>query len=208
MKSKLNAVELVRAEVLREPVDVRQPQLAHEDARPRIRVRDGAPAAIDVVELVAVLGRVIAGARIVGDLGHRRVLDEQRGRVDPDPGGAAVEPEAEDGFVFGTDVGMVPVEVRLFGGEEVEVPPPGWRRVRSAPGRALNSERQPVAARRRRRRAGAKPKRSRSGEPARRRLPQPMDPETVERCGRSAGPNPRPAIQRPCLGERPEGRID
>ena len=60
--------------------------------------------------------------RVVGDLGHRRVLDQQGRRVDADAGGAAVEPEAEDRLVLGADVGVVPVEVRLLGREQVEVP--------------------------------------------------------------------------------------
>ena len=50
------------------------------------------------------------------------ILDEQRRRVDPHAGDAAVEPEAKDVLVLGPHVRVRPVEVGLLGREEVEVP--------------------------------------------------------------------------------------
>src|SRR6185312_7241540 len=51
-----------------------------------------------------------------------RVLDQDRGRVDPDAVGAAVEPEPEDVEVLLAHRGVLPVQVRLLRGEQVQVP--------------------------------------------------------------------------------------
>ena len=115
-------MELARLEVLREPIHVREPQLADEDPGPRIAVGDGTPAAIDVVELIAVGVRVAAGPRLGRDLRQARILDQQGRRIDPDPGGPAVQLEADDVLVLATDVGMVPVEIGLGRREQVQVP--------------------------------------------------------------------------------------
>ena len=58
----------------------------------------------------------------VADLGELRVLDEQRSGVDPEPGDAAVEPEAQHVLVLGPDVRVRPVEVGLLWGEQVQIP--------------------------------------------------------------------------------------
>jgi hypothetical protein len=77
------------------------------------------------VELLAVDVGVLPGGDVVVDLGQVGVLDQQRRRVDADPGDAPVEPEAQDVLVLAADVGVVPVQVGLLGGEEVEVPVAG-----------------------------------------------------------------------------------
>ena len=115
-------VQLTRAEVLRETIDVWEPQLTDEDPRPRVAVGDGAPAAVDVMKLVAVGVGVATRCRFGRDLRQGRILDQQGGRVDTDPGRAAVEPEAEDFLVLATDLWMIPVEIRLGGREQVQVP--------------------------------------------------------------------------------------
>ncbi len=138
-------VHLVRAQVPGEPLPVREPDLAHEHARLVVRVGDGAPAAVDVVQLVAVDVRVLARAGVVRDLGQRRVLDELRRRVDADARGAAVEPEPQDVLVLAAHVGVVPVEVGLLGREHVEVPLAGRTvGVRRARPRAALELRDPV----------------------------------------------------------------
>jgi len=93
-------VELVRPEIVGEAFGVGQPDLADEDALARVAVGDAAPSPVDIVELVPVGVRVVAGCRRLRDLGEGWILDEERGRIDPDPAGAAVEPEAEDGLVL------------------------------------------------------------------------------------------------------------
>ena len=55
-------------------------------------------------------------------LGQLGVLDQQGGRIDPDAGGAAVEPEGEDVLELAADVRIVPVQVRLVRREQVEIP--------------------------------------------------------------------------------------
>ena len=131
-------MEFIGPQVLGETVGVRQPDLANEDAVVRVRIGDGPPAAVDLVELVAISVGVLAGLGLGRDLRECGVLDQQSGRIDPDAGNAAVEPELEDSLVLGTDVGVVPVQVGLFGREKVEIPlarsPVGV--LRPSPGRA------------------------------------------------------------------------
>ena len=110
------------AQVSREPLRVRQPQLADQDAVRPVRLGDPAPAPVDVLEVVAVEVRVPAGCRVGLHLGQRGVLGDQGGGVDPDAGHAPVEPEPQDLLVLPRDVGMAPVEVGLAGGEQVQVP--------------------------------------------------------------------------------------
>ena len=74
------------------------------------------------MELVAVRVRVLARPGLAGDLRQGRVLDQQGGRIDADAGDAPVEPEPQDVLVLGANVGVVPVQVRLLGGEQVQVP--------------------------------------------------------------------------------------
>ena len=97
MKSKLNAVwSSPGRRYLREAIDVGEPQFTDQDPRPRITVGDGTPAAVDVVELVAVGIRVATRPGLRRDLREGWILDQQGCRVDPDPGRTAVQPEAED----------------------------------------------------------------------------------------------------------------
>ena len=162
-------VQLVRPQVAGETLDVLEPHLADQDTRAGIPVGDRPPRPIDVVELVAVVDGMGARPGLGRDLRHVGVLDQQRGGVDADPGGAAIEPEAEDRFVLGTDVGVVPVEVRLLGREQVQVPLAG-RAVGlddAGPGLATLELRRPAG--RRLVAAGPRPgrnqNRARSGEP-------------------------------------------
>ena len=148
MKSKLKAVcSSSGPQVAGEPVDVLEPDLADQDAVPGIGVSDGRQRPVDVVELVAIVERMGAGHRVVRDLGQRRVLDQQGGRIDPHAGGAPVEPEAQDRLVLGPDVRVVPVQVRLLGVNRCRYHSPGVPsgfvvRVQVLPPR--NSEGQPV----------------------------------------------------------------
>ncbi len=115
-------VQLVRTQVAREPLGVGHPDLADQDPRLLVGVGDRAPPAIDLVQLVAVDEGMLAGAASGRLLGQVGVLDQQRGRVDPYAGDAALEPEAQDVLVLGPDVGVLPVEVGLLGREQVQVP--------------------------------------------------------------------------------------
>jgi len=54
-----------------------------------------------------------------------RVLGQQRGGVDPDAVDAAIEPEPQDVLELLADLRVGPVEVRLLGREQVQVPLPG-----------------------------------------------------------------------------------
>ncbi|GES34174.1 hypothetical protein San01_66620 [Streptomyces angustmyceticus] len=58
----------------------------------------------------------------VAHVGQAGGLDQAVGHIDPEAVHAQVEPEAEDGTELVPDGGVVPVEVGLLGGEEVEVP--------------------------------------------------------------------------------------
>ena len=115
-------VELVWPEIVREALGIREPDLPDEDPVAGIGLGDRPPIPVDLVEAVAVGVRVVAGARSLGNLRQRRILHEQGGRVDAHTGNAAIEPEAEDLFVFGPDLRVVPVEIRLLGREQVQVP--------------------------------------------------------------------------------------
>jgi hypothetical protein len=96
----------------------------------RVLVRDRPPRAVHVVELVAVpvrMGPPLAavatvGLELVAEVGQRGILGEAVRDVDPEPVDASVEPEPEDRFELGADLGVRPVEVRLLSGEQVEVP--------------------------------------------------------------------------------------
>ena len=118
-------VQLVGPEVAGEALAVGQPDLADEHARRLVGVGDAPPAAVQVVQLVAVDERVVAGRVDRVDLGQVGVLHRQGGRVDAHAGRAAVEPEAQHVLVLAPDVGVLPVEVGLARREQVEVPVAG-----------------------------------------------------------------------------------
>ena len=54
--------------------------------------------------------------------GKRLVLLQRVGDVDPEPVDAAVQPEPQGALEVVDDLGVLPVEVGLLGGEQVEVP--------------------------------------------------------------------------------------
>ena len=101
----------------------------HGEARRIVGVEGGAPVAVDVVDLVAVEQgvRAVVGQRPPGDLRHRtvrlgHVLGHPGGHVDAEAVHAAVGPEAQSGQEVLAHHRIVPVEVGLLGGEDVEVP--------------------------------------------------------------------------------------
>src|SRR5450756_393528 len=102
-------VELVGPEIVGKAIDVRKPDLADQNSGVGIGIRQDAPAAVDLMQLVAVSVGMLAGTGRSGDLGQGRVLHEQHCRVDPDAGDAAVEPEAQHCLVLGPNVGVAPV---------------------------------------------------------------------------------------------------
>ena len=115
-------VHLVRAQVPREPLLVGEPDLADQHPRVGVGVGDRAPRPVDVVQLVAVEERVLAGRVLATRVGERGVLDRHGGRVDAHAGHAAVEPEPQHVLVLAPHVGVVPVQVGLLGREQVQVP--------------------------------------------------------------------------------------
>ena len=151
-------VQLARAHVPGQPHRIRDPDLA--DQHPRlVLVRDRPPGPVDVVHVIPVAVGVIRTGRHVGtDIGQVRVLGEQRRGVDPDAVRAAVEPEPQHVLELLPHVRAGPVEVRLLGREQVQVPLAG-RAVRlgdPGPGRAAEDG-LPVVGRQLARRAAARP---------------------------------------------------
>ncbi len=71
-----------------------------------------------------VAGEAVAAAAVgaAAPVGQARGLDEGVGHVHPEAGDAAVQPEAQDPLEFLVHGVVVPVEVRLGGVEEVQVP--------------------------------------------------------------------------------------
>jgi hypothetical protein len=124
-------VEVVRADVARHPPRRADNRLRHEDAV-AVAVREAAPRAVDVVDRVHVPVRMVLAVRgeeqaaaVVGVVAHVRQrgrLREPVGDVDAEPVHAAVEPEAQDRLELGPHLRARPVEVRLLGGEQVQVP--------------------------------------------------------------------------------------
>jgi hypothetical protein len=122
-------VQLIRAEIAGEPDRVGQPDLPDEHARLGVAVGDRAPPAVDLVQCVSIHERVLAGWALRRLLGERRVLDEQRRRVDSHPRRAAVEPEPKNVLVLGPHIRVRPVEIGLLGREEMEIPLAGPARL-------------------------------------------------------------------------------
>ena len=96
------------------------------------------------MDLVAVEQRVgaVLGQRPPGNLRHRpvgfgHVLGHAGGEVDAEAVHTAVAPEAQGGQKVLAHGRVVPVEVGLLGGEDVEVPLAGAGRARAGQGRAI-----------------------------------------------------------------------
>ena len=123
-------MELVRADVAGDARLVAQHDLAHQNASVVVGIGKPAPAAVqrmhlrlvDRVPPVEALRR--AGTRracadaLVTEL---TVLEEAVRDVDAEPIDAAVEPEAEDADEIALHLRVVPVEIRLFRREEMQV---------------------------------------------------------------------------------------
>ena len=125
-------VELIRAQVAREPLLGLDPGLAAEHPRAWVGVGDRPPAPVDLVHAVlipvggAVLGEegFVLVARL-RDVGQPLGLDHPVGDVDAKAVDPEVEPEAQDRLELGDDLRVLPVEVGLGAVEEVEVPEAG-----------------------------------------------------------------------------------
>jgi hypothetical protein len=74
------------------------------------------------VDLVTVFERVGRLSVVGVEVGQVGVLGQERGRVDAYAVGAAVEPEPQQVLELFASLGMLPVEVRLGGCEQVQVP--------------------------------------------------------------------------------------
>ena len=113
---------------------VRDPCLGDGGAGRAVGVEDAAPLAVDLVDLVTVVVGVAARRHAVqsqfadrfeiADVAQRlgEVLGEGVGDVHPEAVHTPVGPEAQGGAEVGADLLVVPVEVGLLGGEEVQIP--------------------------------------------------------------------------------------
>ncbi len=136
-------VQFVGAHVQRGAVGGGGPRLRHADARLRILVEDLAPGAVDVVHAVLVEeGQDLRAQELqlfgVAHVGQPGGLDQAMGHVDAEAVDAHVEPEAQQGAELVLHGPVLPVEVGLLRGEEVQVPLAGGAVgvVRAGPGRA------------------------------------------------------------------------
>ncbi len=112
------------------------PRLGDRHAGRAVGVEDLAPVAVDLVHVVAVVEGVRAGRHrgeclLAAQLGRAevaqrfaQVLDQGVRDVDAEAVDPAVGPEAQGGAVVGADLLVLPVEVGLFGREQVQVPLP------------------------------------------------------------------------------------
>ena len=133
-------VQLVGPQVGGQPLRRGHPHLAHEGLRGVVGVRHPAPLPEHVVDPRLVpLRRVVdlAQDRHLGvDLGlpgHRVAvgLDQPVRHVDAEAVHAAVEPEPQRLLELRVHIGVGPVQVRLGGVEQVQVPPAGRAAVRA-----------------------------------------------------------------------------
>ncbi len=120
-------VQLVGPDVQGEPLGRGRPGLGDADARARIGVEQPPPGAVDLVDAVLVeegerLGPDQGGLGAAADVGQAGGLDHAVGDVDAEAVDTEVEPEAQDGGELLRDLGALPVQVGLLGGEEVQVP--------------------------------------------------------------------------------------
>ena len=152
-------VQLVGPEIFGELGVVEHPDLTDRHGV-RIVVEHRADAPVDVVHAgVVEAGVVVAGGqhaqRVQVHIGQVGRLRHAVRDVDTEPVDAAVEPEPQGGLQIREHLGVVPVEVGLFGVEQMQVPL-ARRPVRFGhprPGRAPE-DRDPVVGRRRPARAG------------------------------------------------------
>lgn len=115
-------MQAVRAEVGGEPLGGVRPCLGDEGPVAEVLVGYLAPGAVDVVDLVAVPEGVSLIVPRLCQVRQFRVLDEAVCHVDTEAVHAALEPEPQDGLELRVHIRVLPVEVRLLGGEEVQVP--------------------------------------------------------------------------------------
>ncbi len=120
-------MQLVRPHVPGEALLGRRPGLGDADALPVVGVEQAAPAPVDLVDAVLVEVRQHRRAEHLDlaarpDVGKPLRLDHPVGDVDAEAVHAEVEPEAQDRLELRVDLGVLPVQVGLLGGEQVEVP--------------------------------------------------------------------------------------
>jgi hypothetical protein len=116
-------VQLVRAQVERESVrGVGEPYLADEGPRLLVAVGHPAPGPVHLVHLIPVRVGVRERGVVRVEVVQQGILHQQRGGVDPDPVGPAVEPEPQHVLELLVHPRVLPVEVGLPGGEQVQVP--------------------------------------------------------------------------------------
>ncbi len=119
-------MQLVRSQVLGEAFVVLHPDLA-DVGRARILVEHLADLSVDVVHRIVVEARIVVAVgqqpdrvevhvRQIFGLGHA-VCDVDAEAVDP-----AVEPEPKGAFEIFEDLGVLPVQIGLLGGEDVQIP--------------------------------------------------------------------------------------
>jgi len=121
-------VQLVGAQVGGEPLGRAHPHLAHEHLRGVVLVGHRTPAAEHVVNLGLVVlragrGRATGHHGIRGRVGVAGLLAQSVRHVDAEAVDAAVEPEPQDVVELLANLVARPVEVRLGGVEQVQVPP-------------------------------------------------------------------------------------
>ena len=84
------------------------------------------------------------GLAVAGQVREGRVLGEEMGDVDPEAVHPARQPELEDRLELGAHLGVGPVEVRLRGVEQVQVPLAGLPGVRHASPRGPAEDARPA----------------------------------------------------------------